>query len=245
MTGEAVVGAVGSASARTLLKCIKFQAHDAQTNHLREFLTVYCGGHNKIRGQCVLEWSFQEFRANTIWYLTTDYAGCKSPLANGIHSVIYCAQQSSQVVQHCCWVCLTDCLCALDLFWDLLMLLRDCWKDGCHHEISCLGMKAVLIPWQIFDRLCICSKVHLMLFLVLELPKSRIDTSLPRSIPSLCLWESLFRFFLCISSGATSQRSQSTSCFALLMHVYSADSEGSACAVMRRYLNFKWIRKTW
>jgi hypothetical protein len=29
------------------------------------------------------------------------------------------------------------------------------------------------------------------------------------------------------------------------MHVYSADSEGSACAVMRRYLNFKWIRKTW
>ena len=34
MPGEAIVGAVGSASARTLLKCIKFHAHDAQTDHL-------------------------------------------------------------------------------------------------------------------------------------------------------------------------------------------------------------------
>ena len=75
-----------------------------------------------------------------------------------------------------------------------------------------------------------------MLFLVLELPKSRIDTSLPRSILSLCLWESLFRFFLCISSGATSQRLQSAGRFALLMNVYSADSEGSAGAVMRRHV---------
>ena len=75
-----------------------------------------------------------------------------------------------------------------------------------------------------------------MLSPVLELPTSRIDTSLPRSILSLCLWGNLFRFFLCISSGATSQLLQSAGRSALLMNVYSAASEGSAGAVMRLFM---------
>ena len=117
------------------------------------------------------------------------------------------------------------------------MLLRDCWKDEWHLDICCLWMNTALIPWQIFDTPCICCKARLMFFHVLELPKPRIDTSLSRSTLLLCIRaEDLLQFFLCISSGATSQLLQSAGRSALLLNIYSAGPAGSAGAVMRLFM---------